>query len=70
MASDNNTDNLTPYEDVVEQLNKDKKNLITQLKDCDSQINNFQKKKLLNEGALQYIELFLQRFKYEKKEEG
>jgi len=67
--------NVSPYGDIVEQLQRDRDNFIKKVNDCDLQIKNYQKKieefngqKLMYQGAIQYADLFLQRFR--KEEEG
>ena len=50
------------YSDIITQLKRDRANFDKQEKDCDRQIRTFTDQKLMNKGAKQYCDLFLQRF--------
>lgn len=77
MDNSSEAGNVSPYGDIVEQLQRDRDNFIKKVNDCDLQIKNYQNKideykgqKLMYQGAIQYADLFMQRFKREEPENG
>ena len=50
------------YTDLIEQLNRDKATMKKLIAEMDLQIQNFETRKHLTQGAIQYVDQFLSRF--------